>query len=147
MLVLNMPCGAIQVIEPKKLLWMRNALPDERVGAVMLLVAGDRLYSIDTLSQLIQKFKAAKIPIASFTAPDREIDVAVNAAAVGQVNKSNPLIYHERAGAVLQFTPKLKLAVREQPDRRLLGGQSQGHTDCFQARLGTSREGCALQAQ
>jgi hypothetical protein len=112
-LILKMPGGAIEHVKEDNLLWMRKALAGERKDAVVLRIGSDRFYSIETLAELIAKFTQAKVPIAKLTPPEGRLTMAVNAANVIEVEAGNPEIYHERARAVLVFSPRVRLAVRE----------------------------------
>jgi predicted outer membrane protein len=80
---------------------------------VVLRIGSDRFYSIETLAELIAKFADAKVAIAKLTPPEGRLTVAVNAGNVIEVEAGNPKIYHERARAVLVFSPRVRLAVRE----------------------------------
>jgi hypothetical protein len=113
MVILKMPGGAVEYVQGDQLLWMRKAFADERKDAVVLRIGSDRLYSIETLDELIAKFTEAKIAIAKFTPPEGRLTVAVNAGNVIEVEAGNPVIYHERARAILVFSPTVRLAVRE----------------------------------
>ena len=113
MIVINMPGGAVQYIDDGDLLWLRKAFDSEWKGAVMLRLASDRMYSIESVAGLSKKFASAGIAIAAFTAPDAKLKLVVSANKVRRVDEGNPEIYHERARSVLVFSNKLKLAVRE----------------------------------
>src|SRR5262249_25712144 len=112
-----MPGGAIQEINETDLLWLRKAFDSEWKGATMLQLAGDRIYSIESVDDLSEKFENAKVPLEHFSAPDaNKLKLVVSSKRVRQVVESNPAIYHEKANSVLIFTTKLRLAVRETPD-------------------------------
>ena len=113
MIIINMPGGAVEFIGEKDLLWMRKAFPDERKDAIMLRVGSDRIYSIESLDDLRAKFAQAKVPIADFTPPEGKLTMVVNVANVEAVEPGNPIIFHEKARALLRFSRKVKLAVRE----------------------------------
>jgi hypothetical protein len=57
MIVINMPGGAVQDIDEAALLWLRRAFDIEWKGATMLQLAGDRIYSIETVDDLSEKFE------------------------------------------------------------------------------------------
>jgi hypothetical protein len=116
MIIVNMPGGAVQEIEETELLWLRKAFDSEWKGATMLRLAGDRIYSIETVDGLSKKFGMAKVSLAEFSAPDARVKLVVSAERVRQVVESDPDIYHEKAKAVLVFDGKRLLAVRETPD-------------------------------
>jgi hypothetical protein len=116
MVVINMPGGAVENIAETDLLWFRNAFASEWKGATMLRLGGDRIYSIESIGDLTEKFTASEVPLATFSAPDARMKLIVNARNVRQVTPSDPKIYHENARAVLIFSPAIKLAVRETPD-------------------------------
>ena len=116
MMLINMPGGAVQQIDEADLLWLRKAFDSEWKGATMLRLAGDRLYSIEPVDELSEKFKNAKVILVDFSAPDAKIKLVVNAKQVREVVDSDPAIYHEKAKSVLMLTSKLRLAVRETPD-------------------------------
>jgi hypothetical protein len=116
MMIVNMPGGAVQEIEETELLWLRKAFDSEWKGATMLRLAGDRIYSIETVDELCAKFES-KAPLAEFSAPDAaRIKLVVSAERVRQVVESNPDVYHEKAKSVLIFGGKMLLAVRESPE-------------------------------
>jgi hypothetical protein len=117
MIIINMPGGAVQDIDEADLLWLRKAFDSEWKGAAMLQLADDRLYSIEAVDDLSEKFKVAKVELADFSAPDaNRLRLVVSAKRVRQVVESDPAIYHEKAKSVLIFPGKLRLAVREAPD-------------------------------
>jgi hypothetical protein len=112
--IVQMPGGALEELKGKDLWWMRDAFDEEWKGAVMLRLGdGNRIYSIEALEALASKFKAENTPLAKFTPPEGKMDIFVNADAVDKVETANPAIHHEKAKAVLRFTRKIKLAVRE----------------------------------
>lgn len=115
MIIVNMPGGAVQEIGESELLWLRKAFDSEWKGATMLRLAGDRIYSIETVKELSEKFDKAGVSLAEFSAPDAKIKLVVSSKRVKQVVASDPAIYHEKAKAVLDFGAKMKLAVRETP--------------------------------
>jgi hypothetical protein len=117
MVIINMPGGAVQDIDEADLLWLRKAFDSEWKGATMLQLAEDRLYSIEAVDDLSEKFEEAKVELADFSAPDaNRLRLVVSAKRVRQVVESDPAIYHEKAKSVLIFPGKLRLAVREAPD-------------------------------
>jgi hypothetical protein len=124
MIVINMPGGGIEHVNAGDILWVRNAFPSEWKGAVMLRIGNDRLYSIERLSQLRAKFGADGVHIVDFSAPEGKLDILVNARNVREVEPGDPKSYHERARALLVFSFKVKLAVREtvQEANKLLAG-------------------------
>ena len=113
MITINMPGGAIESIKEKNLLWMRKAFPDERKDAVMLNLGEIQRFSIESLEALRQKFVEAGVPLADFTPPVGRLVVIVNAGKVDGVEPANPIFVHESARAVLRFSARVKLAVRE----------------------------------
>jgi hypothetical protein len=116
-MIINMPGGAVQDVDEEDLLWMRKAFDSEWKGATMLQLADDRVYSIESESELSEKFENAKVFLAEFSAPDAsKLKLVVSAKRVRQVVESDPAIYHEKAKSVLIFPAKLRLAVREAPD-------------------------------
>jgi hypothetical protein len=117
MIVINMPGGAVQVIDEDDFLWLRKAFDSEWKGASMLRLAGDRIYSIESVNTLSEKFENAKVALADFSAPDaNKLKLVVSAKHVRQVIESDPAIYHKKAKSVLVFPGTLRLAVREAPD-------------------------------
>jgi hypothetical protein len=113
MIDIKMPGDATEHIGENDLLWMRKALADEHKDAIMLRVGVDRFFSIESLDDLRAKFKAAGVPLAEFTAPEGPLHTVVNARKVEAVEPPSLKIHHEKARAVLRFTRKHKLAVRE----------------------------------
>jgi hypothetical protein len=117
MIVINMPGGGIQDIDEAELLWLRRAFDSEWKGATMLQLAEDRIYSIESVDDLSEKFEYVKVTLADFSAPDaNKLKLVVSAKRVRQVVESDPAIYHEKAKSVLVFSTKVRLAVRETPD-------------------------------
>jgi hypothetical protein len=115
MIVINMPGGGIEYVNAGDILWMRDAFPSEWKGAVMLRIGSDRLYSAETLDALYEKFTADGVRLAPFSPPEGKLKIFVNAKNVREVEPGNPIIYHEKAKAVLVFSFKVKLAVRNTP--------------------------------
>ncbi|TKV80120.1 hypothetical protein FDV58_17885 [Bradyrhizobium elkanii] len=115
MIVVNLPGGGIQQVEEGELLWMRKAFDSEWKGAVMLRLSGDRIYSVEKLSDLVDKFRSSKTSLAEFSAPDAKVKLMVSAKRVRQVKESEPQIYHENAKSVLSFGNRVLLAVKETP--------------------------------
>jgi hypothetical protein len=115
MIVVNMPGGAVQSIGENEIFWFRRAFASEWDGATMIRLAGDRIYSIESVADLSSKFAAAGVKLATFTAPDARLKVVVSASRVRQVDAGNPAIYHEKAESVLEFSMTVRLAVRENP--------------------------------
>lgn len=113
MIAINMPGGGIEYVNAGDLLWMRNAFSSEWKGAVMIRIGGDRLYSVESLNELGEKFADEGVRIATFTPPEGRLKVQVNAKNVREIESANNLIYPDKARAVLVFSPKVKLAVRE----------------------------------
>ena len=116
MIVINMPGGGVQDIDEADLLWLRKAFDGEWKGATMLQLAADRIYSNESISELSEKFTAAKVPLVGFSATESKVKLVVSAARVRQVVASNPVIYDEKAKSVLVFSTMMRLAVREAPD-------------------------------
>jgi len=116
MIVIKMPGGGIEYVNAGDILWMRNAFPSEWKGAVMIRIGSDRLYSIETLEELKNKLIGDGVRIATFSPPEGKLHMLINAKNIREVEPGNPIIYHERARAVLVFSFKVKLAVRETPE-------------------------------
>ena len=109
--------GAVQVIDKPDLLWLRKAFDSEWKGASMLQLAEERIYSIESVNELSEKLRNAKVVLAEFSAPDaNRLRLVVSVKRVRQVIQSNPVIFHEKARSVLVFPGKLRLAVRETPE-------------------------------
>ena len=82
----------------------------------MLQLPGDRIYSIELVADLSEKFENAKVACAVFSAPDaNKLKLVVSAERVRQV-VSDLAVDHEKAKSVLIFPTKLRLAVRETLD-------------------------------
>ena len=116
MVVIKMPGGDIEVVSPAELLWMRQAFEHEFAGTVMLRVGANRIFSIESLGDLREKFSADGAGLAGFTPPEGDLVSIVNAKNVREVESANAALHHERARAVLKFGPRLSLAVRETVD-------------------------------
>jgi hypothetical protein len=117
MIVVNMPGGAVQVIDKPDLLWLRKAFDSEWKGASMLQLAGDRIYSIESVHELSEKLRNAEVVLAEFSAPDaNRLRLVVSVKRVRQVIQSDPVIFHAKARSVLVFPGRLRLAVRETPE-------------------------------
>lgn len=116
MAVVKMPGGDIEVVAPAELLWMRDAFEHEWSGTVMLRIGSGRIYSVETLGELRQKFSADGAGLADFTPPEGDLITVVNAGNVREVEPANAALHHERARAVLKFGARLSLAVRETVD-------------------------------
>ena len=113
MVVIKMPGGDIEVVSSAELQWMRKAFEHEFAGTVMLRVGGNRIFSIESLAELRQKFSTDGAGLADFTPPDGDLISVVNAKNVREVEPANAAQHHERARAVLKFGARLSLAVRE----------------------------------
>ena len=116
MVVINMPGGAVEDIEETEILWFRKAFDSEWAGATMLRLTSDRIYSIESVADLSEKFEQAGVPLAGFTAPDAKLKLVVSTKRVRRVLDGDPEIYHDKAKSVLVFSPRLRLAVRENAD-------------------------------
>jgi hypothetical protein len=116
MIAINMPGGAIRNIDEGDLLWMRKAFDSEWKGTVMIRLEDDRIYSVESVQDLEKKFLAAGVAVGLFTAPDARLKLIVSAKRVREVEEGNPAIYHEKARALLVFSKKTILAVRETVD-------------------------------
>ena len=116
MIIVNLPGGGAQPVGETELLWMRKAFDSEWKGAIMLRLTGDRIYSIEKIGDLIDKFRAAKVRLADLSAPDAKLKLVVSAERVRQVEPSDPKIFHKDAKSILDFGGKVFLAVREPPD-------------------------------
>jgi hypothetical protein len=113
---INLPGGGIEKVSGDDLLWFRTAFPNEWKGAVMVRLAGEITYSIESISDLAAKFASDKAKLAQFTPPDRNLVMVANAANIRQIDAADPGIYHENANAILVFTGRTALAVRETPN-------------------------------
>jgi hypothetical protein len=117
MIFIAMPGGAIRETDEADILWLRKAFDSEWKGTTMLQLADDRIYSIESVDNLWDKFSNAKLALGEFSAPDtNKLKIIVSTKRVRRVIESNPAIYHEKAKSLLIFGPKLRLAVRESPD-------------------------------
>jgi hypothetical protein len=116
MIVVNLPGGGVQEVGEAELLWLRKAFDSEWKGATMLRLVGDRIYSIENVNELSDKFEAAKVSLAEFSAPDAKLKLIVSTKRVRQVVESDPEVYHEDAKSILVFGGRVLLAVRESPD-------------------------------
>jgi len=114
MIVIHMPGGGIRYIERDELLWFRKAFGSEWKGAVVLQLSTDRVYSMESVDDLVSKFTDAQVPVVQLTPPDTRLKLYVDADNVRQVDESNPIIYHKKAKSVLLFSGKIRLAVREE---------------------------------
>ena len=113
MIVVNLPGGGVQKIGETELLWLRKAFDSEWKGATMLRLVGDRIYSVEKVKDLSDKFEAAKVSLAEFSAPDAKVKLMVSTKRVRQVMESDPEVYHESAKSILVFGGRVLLAVRE----------------------------------
>jgi hypothetical protein len=78
----------------------------------IFVAAGD-----ESVHELSEKFRNAKVILAEFSAPDaNKLRLVVSVKRVRQVIQSDPVIFHEKARSVLVFPGKLRLAVRETPE-------------------------------
>jgi hypothetical protein len=115
----------------------------------MLRLSGNRIYSVESLGDLRQKFGDADIALAEFTPPAASLVLIVNAGNVREVEASNPILHHELARAVLKFGPKLSLAVRETLEEARLKLMAEGVRSMEMVsvrrakRRGSSRKGVA----
>jgi hypothetical protein len=116
MIVINLPGGGVQEVGETELLWLRKAFDSEWKGATMLRLTGDRIYSVEKVSNISDKFQAAKVPLAEFAAPDAKVKLVVSTKRVRQVLESDPEVYHEDAKSILAFGGRVFLAVQEAPD-------------------------------
>jgi hypothetical protein len=149
MIIIKMPGGDLEYVAPREFLWMREAFDHEWSGTVMLRLSGNRIYSIESLGDLRQKFGDADIALAEFTPPAASLVLIVNAGNVREVEASNPILHHELARAVLKFGPKLSLAVRETLEEARLKLMAEGVRSMEMVsvrrakRRGSSRKGVA----
>jgi hypothetical protein len=67
MVIVNLPGGGVQEVGETELLWLRKAFDSEWKGATMLRLVGDRIYSAEKVSDLVDKFQTAKVSLAEFT--------------------------------------------------------------------------------
>lgn len=140
MVIINMPGGDIEVVSPAELLWMRQAFDHEFAGTVMLRLGANRIFSIESLADLRQKFSADGAGLADFTPPEGDLISVVNAKNVREVEPANPALHHARARAVLKFGPRLSLAVRESVDEaRSILAEARGRTGSPVAAVGRRR--------
>lgn len=102
----------MELVDPKSLLWFRIAFDEEWRGAIMIRDGEGRIYSIETIKSLQGKFTGAGVRLATFTAPDKKIDLYVNADNVQDVEAPNEEV-NPKARALLRFSRSLWLAVRE----------------------------------
>src|SRR6516162_8455198 len=112
---INLPGGAIERVSGEDLLWFRLAFPSEWKGTVMVRMADERLYCIESVATLKAKFASDGAKLAEFTPPDAKLVMVVNAAKVRQVDAADPGINPESARAVLVFDSTTALAVKEDP--------------------------------
>ena len=140
MVVIKMPGGDIEVVSPAELQWMREAFEHEFAGTVMLRVGGNRIFSIESLAELRQKFSTDGAGLADFTPPEGDLISVVNAKNVREVEPANAAQHHARARAVLKFGARLSLAVRETVDEaRTILAAAGGAAGSLQAAAGRSR--------
>jgi hypothetical protein len=140
MVVIKMPGGDIEVVSPAELQWMREAFEHEWSGTVMLRVGGNRIYSVESLGELRQKFGAAGASLADFTPPEGDLVTVVNANNVREVEPASAAQHHERAQAVLKFGARLSLAVRETVDEaRAILATAGGRAASLELAAGRSR--------
>lgn len=116
MVDINMPGGAIEPFDPASLLWMRPAFDEEWRGATMIRHGEGIMYSIESIPALVAKLSAGGARLATFRAPDRAINVIVNAARVRRVDANTSSDYSQNAKSILRFSASLRLAVRETPE-------------------------------
>jgi len=113
MVIVKMPGGDIEAVSPAELQWMRQAFEHEFAGTVMLRVGSGRIFSVERLDDLRQKFATDGAGLANFTPPEGDLVSVVNARNVREVEPANAALHHEQARAVLKFGARLSLAVRE----------------------------------
>lgn len=119
---------------------MRRAFDHEFAGTVMLRLGANRIFSIESLADLRQKFSADGAGLADFTPPEGDLISVVNAKNVREVEPANPAQHHERARAVLKFGPRLSLAVRETVDEaRAILAEARGRAGSPVAAVGRRR--------
>jgi hypothetical protein len=114
MIAINMPAGGIQYVRGEELLWFRKAFDSEWKGALVLQLSTDRIYSTESVDDLVRKLSDAGVPLAKLTPPDADLALYVNADGVHKVDQGNPIIFPDKARSVLGFSGKLRLAVREE---------------------------------
>ena len=110
---INMPDGSTEIIDPTSLLWVREALPEEWNGANALRFGEGTLYTREPLDSLVHRFRSAGVPICQFTPPAGPVHLMVSAKKVIEIEPSNAAIFHDNARAVLKFSLKTRIAVRE----------------------------------
>lgn len=97
MVIIKMPGGDIEVVSPAELLWMRQAFEHEFAGTVMLRLGANRIFSIESLGDLREKFGADGAGLAGFTPPEGDLVSIVNAKNVREAEPANAALHHERA--------------------------------------------------
>jgi hypothetical protein len=144
--VIKMPGGDLEYVATGEMLWTREAFDHEN-GKSMLRTNTDRIYPLDTVEELRRKFADEGTRLADFTPPDRDLVMVVNADNVREVEESSEALHHERAGAVLKFGTKLRLAVKEtvkEAQVKLKAAKGKGSVT---ARVASARPGARPQAR
>jgi hypothetical protein len=113
MIIINMPAGEVEHVSENEVLWFRKAFDSEWAGATMVQLMGRRIYSLESVEQLSEKFSFGNVELAVFTPPDANLKMTVNAEMVRQVRKVAPDVYHLKANSVLIFMNNARLAVTE----------------------------------
>ncbi|MER8387071.1 hypothetical protein NKH14_16395 [Mesorhizobium sp. M1380] len=116
LIIIQMPGGDTEAVDPTQLLWFRPAFDWEIANTTSIRIGDQRLYSIEPMGKIFDRFKQAGQKLATFTAPGDDIEPVVNARNVIEVEKANSAINHAGAKAVLKFSFREGLAVRQTPD-------------------------------
>lgn len=116
LIVIQMPGGDTEAVDPTQLLWFRPAFDWEIANTTAIRIGNQRLYSIETMEKIHDQFKQAGQKLGIFMAPGDEIEPIVNARNVIEVEKAKPAINHPGAKAVLKFSFREGLAVRQTPE-------------------------------
>ncbi|CCV11609.1 hypothetical protein [Mesorhizobium sp. STM 4661] len=116
LIIIQMPGGDTEAVDPTQLLWFRPAFDWEIANTTAIRIGGQRLYSIEKMDKISDRFKQAGQKLGTFTAPAGDIKPVVNARNVLEIEKAKPAINHPGARAVLKFSFREGLAVRETPE-------------------------------
>ncbi|MER9566577.1 hypothetical protein [Mesorhizobium sp. M0571] len=116
LIIIQMPGGDTEAVDPTQLLWFRPAFDWEIANTTTIRIGSERLYSIEKMDKIFDRFKQAGHKLGTFTAPGDDIKPVVNARNVLEIEKAKPAINHPGAKAVLKFSFREGLAVREAPE-------------------------------
>jgi hypothetical protein len=67
MIVIHIPGRGVRYIERDELLWFRKAFDSEWKGALLLQLSTDRIYSTESVNDLVSKFSHAQVPVVQLT--------------------------------------------------------------------------------